>query len=246
MKPVNLLPQSQRRRTKGAGLSPGRSNAVLGVLAVLLIMAVAYVMVGNQASSRQTEIARANAEAADARARAATLAPYAQFSNVRQVRLDSVRRLAGGRFDWERLMRELAALLPRRTYLINLTASTKADTGEGTVPGAPPAAAAQAPPTPTVKLEGCARKQPDVAVLLVRLRKLHGAKDVELTESRREEGAGGSGPPSAGTTPSTGGETGTRNCGKRYHFDVTVSFEAPVTGGEGAGERVPAALGGGG
>ena len=251
MRRVNLLPEGYRPRTPRA-LS-GSAYMVVGVLAVLVVMLAVYTLSSNQVNSRQGEIAQAEQETRDAEARAGALAGYGAFATVKQTRLESVRRLATVRFDWERMMRELALVLPSDTWLLDMNASTVPQ--DGSAPAGAPAAPASggasaggsgtgpapgAPVSPSLTLSGCAKRQRDVAVLMVRLRKLYRADDVELTESA-EEGADGS--------PSTdGGGAGASNDGcpsGRYKWQVTVKFSDGVAAGKPDVGRLPARLGGG-
>ena len=238
MRPVNLLPEGQRPRGPGDSTGNGPKIA-LGVLAALLVMVAGYVFTANQVSSRETELAETRAVTADVQARVAALAPYAQLATIKQTREASVTELAGGRFDWERLMREVARVLPRGTWLSTVTAGTgPQDSSDG---GGPPEPGSESDTTPTVKLEGCAPSQPAVATLLVRLRKLYGVTDVQLGESRREESDdSGSGAAPTDSASSSG------SCGDNFSFDATATFEPPVAVSVGVKvDRVPAALGGG-
>jgi Tfp pilus assembly protein PilN len=115
VKPVNLLPESQRRRDPAA--RAGSSYVVLGVLAALLLMTLSYVLVSNQVTSRNNEAAAAGAEAERLEAEAGALGSFGDFAQVLQTRATSVRALASSRFDWERLMRELARVLPDEGWL---------------------------------------------------------------------------------------------------------------------------------
>jgi len=79
----------------------------------------------------------------------------------------------------------------------------------------------------------------------VRLRNLHRAEDVQLSESgkpeEQEAAVAGTGVVAAEPTVATQG------CGDDYQFDTTVTFSAaPATGAQAKPEGgVPAALGGG-
>jgi Tfp pilus assembly protein PilN len=248
MRPVNLLPEEHQPRKGGRRLTGG-SYVVLGVLGALLVMVLGYVLLSNQVNSRKSEIAHAKQETDEAKARTAQLAPYAAFSRIKETRLQAVKEQAAGRFDWERLMRELALLLPSDIWVTNMSAST--DPEDSTSGGTPPTAGSStASSSPSVQLAGCARNQPDVAVLMVRLRKLDRATDVELTESA-EQGAGGGAAPSAGAASSGGssssGGGASDGCpDDRFQFDVTVTFSPASPGGESPGRRrVPTSLGGG-
>jgi Tfp pilus assembly protein PilN len=234
VRPVNLLPEQYRAR-RPSGKAAGSSRIVIGVLGGLLVMAIAYAVTANQVNSRTSEIAAAKSEIQRAQVQASSQDAFGSFHSMKETRETSVKQLAGGRFDWERLMREVALVLPKRTWVLDMTASTSAEGGSGTAGSTPAAtppstagsstgtAAAAAPANPTVHLTGCALHQDDVAVLLVRLRKLDRATDVKLTESAKEEQEA-SGAQVA--TDAAGG--GSDTCqGGRFKFDVTVTFSPP-------------------
>jgi Tfp pilus assembly protein PilN len=234
MKPVNLLPQDQRRRMPSEGGGKG-AYAVLGVLALLLVMAAAYVLTGNQVTERDSKAAAASSEADRLEAEAAKQASYTDFAAIAQTRLASVAGVAGSRFDWERLMRELSRIMPEGSWLQSADASVLGDlsaTG-GVAPAAPtdPAVAA-APATPAASLVGCAPRQTDTARMMVRLRAMHRVEDVELNESSRE---------------SANEDVTVENCGSYYKFDLTVTFSGAPAVSEAPrnSDRVPASLGGG-
>jgi Tfp pilus assembly protein PilN len=255
MRPVNLLPERLRPR-RPTGQLQGSAYVVCGVLGAFLLAVLLYVVTLNQIHSRESDAARAESEAQQADARASTLGPFGQFAQVKLTREASVKMLAEGRVDWERVMRELALVLPPDTWITQLDGSTGSQTADsgsssssgsnGSAPSAPSSSASAG--KPTLKLVGCAIKQPDVAVLLVRLRRLHGVEDVTLAESAREE-AGGSG---EGGNGSSGGGADTSgasqdSCAPDYKFDLTVTFkpdgpDAPKVKGA---EKVPTSLGGG-
>jgi hypothetical protein len=96
---------------------------------------------------------------------------------------------------------------------------------------------------PTLKLQGCARDQSQVAVTLVRLRELQGATDVSLDHSTRgEEGTATA--PAAAAGSSAGGDSGCgTTAGKpNYSFEADVTF-APASAAQPA--TAPNRLGGG-
>ena len=227
MRPVNLLPEQHRARVPSG--RAGGAYVVIAALGALVVMVMVYALTANQVSSRKTEEAKASQEAQKLEARTASLDRFGDFAQLKQARLTSVRDLAGGRFDWERFMRELSLVLPRGSWIKEVDASaTGADEAGGGASGQP---SAQPTGQPTAKLIGCAPKQPDTAKLMVRLRRMYNVEDVALKESTQEQG---------------GGAATLASCGKRYAFDLTVSFlAAPPPEGPGGGKRVPSSLGGG-
>ena len=144
MRPVNLLPQ----RYRSAGPSGGRSGSsyfLLGGLAAVLLGVVLYAFTANQVSSREADAVEARQAADAAEAEAGALAPFGDFRQVKDTRVEAVRTLAEGRLDWERLARELAYVLPRGVRLDSVEGST---TGEGADSGGSSASAPAPPPPP--------------------------------------------------------------------------------------------------
>jgi Tfp pilus assembly protein PilN len=224
MKPVNLLPEAQRRRP--ASDDGRRAYAVLGVLGLLVVMTGLYVFTANQVTTRSAEAATAAAEADRLEAEVASLGAFGNFAQVKQTRVASVRQIAGERFDWERLMLELARVLPADGWLQAADASVSGEVGDAAASDSSTGAGG-----PQANLVGCLPRQADVAELMLRLRRMHRVEDVTLSESVLEDEQG---------APSVDG------CGRYYKFDVNVSFTAAAPAEAPDGERrVPAALGGG-
>jgi Tfp pilus assembly protein PilN len=227
MKPVNLIPQEQRRRTprEGSGKS---SYAVLGVLGLLLAMVVAYVLTSNSVTDRQSKADAARAQADQLEAQAAQKGDFTDFAEIAQTRTQSVSTVAAGRFDWERFMRELARVMPAGSWLQSADSSLLGDVGEGGTSGT----AEQPTAEPKANLVGCTPSQSDVARMMVRLRQLHRVQDVELGASTKEESS------DAASIDS---------CGANYKFDVTLKFTpaAPASEAPRGASRVPVSLGGG-
>jgi Tfp pilus assembly protein PilN len=231
MKPVNLLPQDQRRRPAGA--KAGSSYVVLGVLGALLLMVLGYVVVSNQATSRTNDANQAEAEATRLEQQAASKAAFSSFAQVKQQRLASVSSVAQTRFDWERFMRELARIMPERSWVQTADASVAGDPSNT---GPASTAAATGTAVPTAKLVGCTPKQKDTAAMMVRLGKLHRVDNVQLNESSLE---------SLGEDAEE--QASFDGCGSYYKYDLTVTFGAtpPAREAPRGATRVPASLGGG-
>jgi Tfp pilus assembly protein PilN len=244
VKAVNLLPEKHRPRRPTGGKSAS-GYITLGVLAAVLIGVLVYVFTLNSINSSKTKITEAKAEAVRLDSQANSLGPYGDFAKIKVERVRSVQMLAQGRFDWERMVRELATVLPSDVWLVNASAS--ASGSDSAAPGTPPATpGVPAVITgPSLSLQGCARDQSQVAVTLVRLRELQGATDVSLDHSTRVEdaSAGGASPP-AGTASATGDTScGTTGGKPNYTFQVNVTFAATPPPSSTA--TVPNRLGGG-
>jgi Tfp pilus assembly protein PilN len=237
VRPINLIPESERP-ARATGSKSGSAYVVIGVLAGLLVLVALYVLTSNQVNTRKEQAVEAKKEAAEAETRAGALGEFGDFSKVKVTRTASVRALADGRFDWERLLRELAHVLPAQTFLSEMNASVAAQEGEDS--GGEAVTLRADSGGPRAKLKGCAHGQADVAKLMVRLGEMHGVEDVGLTQSARGESEAGD----SGGASSSGSGGG---CGPLYEFELVVAFKpaAPTAGGPESKEHVPARLGGG-
>jgi Tfp pilus assembly protein PilN len=230
MKPVNHLPQEARRRPVGG--RAGSSYVLVGVLGALLLMVAGYVLVSNQSTSRSNAAERARAEVHSLEQQTAARSDYTNFAQIKAQRLASVGSVAQTRFDWERLMRELARIMPERSWIQTTNASV---TGGASATGTSTETASTGAATgPTASIVGCTPHQSDTATLMVRLRKLYRVSDVKLNESSIDSATGTA-------------ETTVDACGSYYKYDLTVTFSPtpPATEAPLGARRVPASLGGG-
>jgi Tfp pilus assembly protein PilN len=236
MRPVNLLPASERPRV-AAQAPPNASIAVLAVLGLLLIAVAGWVFTKNQVNDKRTAIATAEQEKAQADQAAQGLKAFGDFSQIKQTRVQAVTNLATKRFDWERLMRELALVLPDKVWVSDVTGGDAP--GEGAAAPAPApdqATAAAGAGSQTVTIKACAPNQKGVAATIVRLRTLYGAQEVDLKDSAKAD--------AGGTTSSSSGSGG-EGCGRFYGFTAAVTFAPPSKSGTGKSVRAPSRLGGG-
>jgi Tfp pilus assembly protein PilN len=230
VKPVNLIPQDQRRRSPSDSGGKGAPIA-LGVLAALLAMVVAYVLTSNTITERKDKAAVASAEATKVEAQAGQQSDYTGFAEIARTRMQSVADVAAQRFDWERFMRELAHVMPDGSWLQTADASVTGDPTTATSTTSGPTATPTAQ-QPAANLIGCTPGQDDVAGLMVRLGQLYRVEDVDLNES---------------TAGDKDQEVSLANCGGMYTFNITVKFMAAEPSREApqGTDRVPASLGGG-
>lgn len=236
MRPVNLVPPEERTRAGGAGEGL-LAYGVVAVLAVVLIAVVTLVMTDNQVSDKQAELSALQAREDAARAQAEALAPYAQFASLSQARDATVASLAKSRFDWERVLRELALVIPDDVWLTSTTGTVSPSvTVEGST-GNPLRAQA---PGPALELVGCGDGQEAVAGFVAALKDIDGVTRVGLNSSELPSGqaAGSSGDSGGGE----GGDCRTRNFIAR--FEIVVAFDAvppPVEAGVVTPGAAPAA-----
>jgi Tfp pilus assembly protein PilN len=191
MKAINLLPndlrgtpKSDSRKAKAAPTDePGGIGAfvVLGALAVCVVALAAYVLTTNTVKDRQAKLDSTTAQAQTTIQRVARLKPYADFQQMAQTRIQTVKDLAASRFDWEQGLRDISRAIPEDVTLTSLVGSVSSDSGAG---GSTVRAAIA---SPAIELKGCAKSQTQVAQLLSRLRAVDGVTRVSLSSSSRPD-----------------------------------------------------------
>jgi Tfp pilus assembly protein PilN len=218
MRAINLIPAPERRGAGGAaGRSGGGVYILLGALALLVVAATAYVVTGKSVTDKQNELARVTHQAEVAEAKVQGLTAYTRFASVRATRVDTVKQLAAGRFDWSHALREVSRVLPKNAWLTQMTGTTT----PGGLGGGNSLRAAL--PVPAIELQGCTTSQSSVAKMMARMRLIDGVQRVSLSDA--DKGAKKVG--SAGV--STGGSSGGGDCrGHSNHFpmfNLVVFFE---------------------
>lgn len=89
--------------------------------------------------------------------------------------------LVAGRTDWERLVRDVSIVMPSRVWLTNLAATSTPATTTATA-----ASGAAAAGSSSLRLEGVARSQPQVALVMARLGAVAGLGEPRLESSTNE------------------------------------------------------------
>jgi Tfp pilus assembly protein PilN len=232
MRPVNLIPAEERRGER----TPMRGGPLAYVLVAALVLALAgvtlLVVTNNQISEHKAEITSLEQQNSVAQAHAAQLSPYIQFHSVYEQRVATVTSLAESRFDWERVMRELALILPGDVWLTSLGGTA---TPEVTVAGAPGISLRDGIPGPALEMVGCARGQEAVAGFVDALKDIDGVTRVGMQSSMLGSASGDtSGGDTAGGSVAASGTCQTR----RFiaQFQIVVAFDAapvipPATSG---------------
>jgi Tfp pilus assembly protein PilN len=232
MRAVNLIPADQQRGAGGAaGRSGGGAYILLGALALIVVMAAAYVHTGKSADSKKAELARVTQEASAAEARAQSLQGFTKFSSLRTKRVDTVSQLAASRFDWSHALREVARVLPTNAWLSSLTGTTSPSVSVG---GGGGSALRSALAVPAIEMQGCTTSQASVARMMARLRLIDGVQRVTLEDSTKVQAAGGA----VADSGSAGGSSSDCRGGSSHFplFKIVVFYEqqanaVPVVGG---------------
>ncbi len=235
MRPVNLIPINQRHGRRAPMRGGPLAYIVIGALIAALAGVSVLVISENQISERKTEVAQLQQQNAVAKARAARFDAYTQFHNVHDQRVATVTSLADSRFDWERVMRELALVLPGDVWLTNLTAT---DNPQVSPEGAASIALRASVPGPALELVGCARSQEAVAGFIQALKDIDGVTRVGVQSSALGSNQASGGSVSSGSaTPASGGGASS-SCQTRTfiaQFQIVAAFDAAPVSSDAAG-----------
>lgn len=239
MRPVNLIPPEDRR----GGSAPLRTGplpyVVLGGLVLALLAVVLVVLADNQVAEREGEVAKLEREDARAAAKAQRLAAFTEFRVMSEQRVATVSDLADSRFDWERVMRELALVLPSDVWLVGLTGTAAPGVAlEGGSTGDTSGMRA-AIPGPALELSGCADGQDAVAGFVTALEDIDGVTRVGVQSSELPDKGSGDSGGSGGGSDSGGDECRTQKFIAK--FAIVVAFDAAPVPAPATGEAPPVA-----
>jgi Tfp pilus assembly protein PilN len=225
MKAINLLPPDSRTTPKAGATKavatteePGGIGAfvLLGALAACVVALAAYVLTTNSVKDRHAQLDAVTAQAETTATRAAQLKPYADFQQMAETRIQTVKDLAASRFDWEQALRDISRAIPNDVTLTSLNGSissgANAGGGGSSIRGAINA--------PAVTLQGCTTGQKQVATLLSRLRAVDGVTRVTLAKSNRPQDAA-----SNAAAPDAGTQNAGCGAGRPPAFELVMFFE---------------------
>lgn len=231
MRPVNLIPPEDRRGDQAPLRTGALVYLVVGAFVAVLIGVTSLVLVGNTIDERKVELRQLKKEDAVAVAEAQRLAPYVQFQRFSEQRVLTVASLADSRFDWERVMRELALILPSDVWLVKLEGSAAPGAGEDSGGNL-----RDAVPGPALQLTGCAKGQEGVAAFVTALKDIDAVTRVGVQSSELPDAASGAGAAAGG---------GSDDCRTREFvakFEIVVAFDAaPVASPESVVSTTPPA-----
>lgn len=223
MRPVNLIPPEERH----GSLSPLRTGPlpyiVLGTLVALLVGVALLVVTGSEIAEKKDEITTLGQRDAAAQKQAQELAPYVQFAELHQARVETVSSLADSRFDWERVMRELSKILPDDVWLTSLDASASPESaaaGGSSSEASGDSSLRGSIAGPALEISGCSTGQKGVAGFAASLKQIDGVTRVGVESSAL--------PPLNGNEGNAGGGGGD-DCRTRNfiaQFKLVVAFDA--------------------
>jgi Tfp pilus assembly protein PilN len=220
---VNLIPPEDRRGERAPTRSGPLSYMVVGALALALVAVTAVVLTQNKIADDRSEITSLKVQEADAKARAVRLQAYADFASLQQTRTQTVSSLAESRFDWDRVLRELALVIPRDVFLTAVTASVSPNASDSSA--AVGAAAGAGASTslrgqilgPALEITGCAQGHTGVAEFMTALKDIDGVTRVGVSDSTE-----------SGSSGAASGSTSSSSCSGNHvaQFDLVAAFDS--------------------
>jgi Tfp pilus assembly protein PilN len=216
MRAINLLPPEDR----GAGALGGAralSYTLLGVLLAILVGVTALVLTNNQISERRAAVASLEQARAAAQARAESLQAFADFRAMQEERTVTVTSLAQSRFDWERVLREFALVLPADVWIVQLEGSVSPSVQ---IEQGVDIALRDSVEGPALELVGCTVSQDSVGRFVAALRDIDGVTRVAVVKSER---------PPISDTSSVQAEESDDDCRTRdfiTRFEIVAAFDA--------------------
>jgi Tfp pilus assembly protein PilN len=221
MRPVNLIPPEDRRGDRAPTRTGPLAYVLIGGLVAALAAVTAVVLTSNQISDREAEVASLEARETAARERAEALAPFAEFAALKEARAQTVDTLARSRFDWERVLRELALVIPPDIQLTSVTGTVSpsvqvSDAGGNSL--------RESAAGPALEIAGCAPDHEAVAALAASLEDIDGVTRVGVNGSAATE-EDGSAAAETGSLGS-GGEISCASDGSVAQFEMIATFDA--------------------
>jgi Tfp pilus assembly protein PilN len=229
VRPVNLIPPEERRGEKAPMRTGSLAYVVVAVLGVALLAVVGIVLTNNQISDGKSQKSSLEAQVSTAQAEADRTSSFAEFASLRQTREQTVASLAQSRFDWERVLRELAIVIPHDVWLTGLNASVSPDAASAsasTSASSTSSAGSESVTGPSLHIEGCAAGHEAVARFLAALQDVDGVTRVSVLKSDRPDLASSGG---AATADSSGTAVGSGGCSSRDFvsvFELVAAFDA--------------------
>jgi Tfp pilus assembly protein PilN len=217
MRGVDLTPPEERRGSRAPTRTGGLHYVALGLLGVALLAVIVTAFTNKQISDGKSDLSRAEQELQQAEVRARALKPFADFRMIQEARTATVRSLAQSRFDWERVIRELALILPSDVWLVNLTGTVLPDVN---IDKGASITTRESVAGPALELVGCAPSQDAVAGFVAALEDIDGVTRVGLASSELPEETSGS------AAPAEGSEDDCRTRDFISKFEIVVAFDA--------------------
>jgi Tfp pilus assembly protein PilN len=240
MRPVNLIPPDERASDRGTMRTGAVSYVLIGALALALLGMIALAFTSKQVSDRKSEVAKLQAEEQRAEAKAQSLQAFANFRAVQQQRSTTITSLAQSRFDWQRVINELARVIPSNIWLVQLAGTANPQVN---LADSPEIQIRDDVAGPALELVGCAPNQDAVAGLVSALEEIDGVTRVGLQQSGKADDSASTG--GSAVTSGSGQQTNSE-CRTNTHipkFEIVVAFDSvPTPSGAVTDPSVPSSL----
>ena len=233
MRPVNLIPPEERRGEKAPTRTGPLAYVIVAVLGVALLAVTATILTSNQIADRKAEKTSLEAQVSQAQAEARRLQSFSDFATLQQARELTVTSLAQSRFDWQRVLRELAIVIPSDVWLTNLNAKASAAAAapsSSSSSSSSSSGAATSISGPSLDIQGCAPGHDAVASFLAALHDIDGVTRVAVLSSDEPDGSGSA---SSSTSAPGAGAAGGASCAARNFistFEVVAAFDGAQLG----------------
>jgi Tfp pilus assembly protein PilN len=232
VRPVNLIPPEDRRGDKAPMRTGPLAYVIVAALAVALVAVTLTVLTANKISDREAQKASLQSQLTQVQADAQRLQTFADFAALQQTREQTVSTLAQSRFDWPRVLRELAIVIPNDVWITNMTAkaSAEATASSSSASSTSASGAADSVQGPSLDIQGCAGGHDAVARFLASLHDIDGVTRASVLSSDR---------PSSGNAGGTSGQSSgvagsSQTCSSRAFissFEIVIAFDAVQIGG---------------
>lgn len=227
MRPVNLIPPDKRRGDRAAMRTGSAPYVVIAAIGIALLGAMAFAFTSKKVSDREQKVAELQQEEQQAAAKAQSLKSFTDFRAVQETRAATVASLAQSRFDWERVLNELARVIPPDVWLTQLAGTVSPGVA---VDGGPDISIRDTVAGPALSIVGCAPSQDAVAGFVADLEDIDGATRVGVQSSARGDETSATSGTSSGSASGDSQDCRTRDFILR--FEIVVAFDsvpAPAT-----------------
>jgi Tfp pilus assembly protein PilN len=231
MRSVNLIPPDERRGDSAPLRTGVLVYVLVGGLTLLLLGIVAVALTGKQISDRESQKASLQQELATAKAKADTVQAFTDFRTVQENRATTVASLAQSRFDWSRVLQELARVLPGDIQLNSVTGTVSPDVqiSSGSGSGGSGSNLRGDVSGPALEIVGCAPSQDAVAGFVSALEDVDGVTRVGVDSSKLPAESSGSAPLTGEPGDAAANGSGSSDCQTGptiVKFSMLAAFDA--------------------
>ncbi len=188
MTQVNLLPTGVREKQRSRRATVA---AVAGVAAVVMALALVYVLQAGRLSSANRQLTAQQSINRDFRTRISALQPFADLKASVATRQALVSQLVQGEVLWSGVLHDLSMVIPDQMWLTGmsgtLTAASPTGSGGGSGASSNGSFAPGSSLVGSIQFQGYAFDHPTVSLWLVRLQEVHGWVNAWISNAARTD-----------------------------------------------------------